>query len=114
MKYYLKALQNYAVFSGRATRSEYWYYVLFNLIFSFIVGFIGGFIGVEALGAIYSLAVILPSLAVAVRRVHDTGKSGWFVLVPIYGLILMFTEGEAGDNKYGVDPKNPEAERVLI
>ncbi len=57
------------------------------------------------LGTIYSLAVFIPSIAVAVRRMHDVGKSGWFILIPIYNLILACTNGESGENKYGTDPK---------
>ena len=105
MNYYLKVLQNYATFSGRARRSEYWYFVLFNFIISIVVGLIEGAMGTEALGVIYSLAVLIPSLAVAVRRMHDVGKSGWFLLIPIYNLILACTDGDKGDNKYGPDPK---------
>ena len=104
MQYYLKALQNYAVFTGRANRSEYWYFVLFNLIFSFVIGFIAGFIKIPILGSIYSLAVLIPGIAVGVRRMHDVDKSGWFLLVPIYNLILACTEGTIGENQYGDDP----------
>jgi uncharacterized membrane protein YhaH (DUF805 family) len=101
MQYYLKALQNYAVFSGRATRSEYWYFVLFNLIISFVVGFISGLIKLPILGSIYSLAVLIPAIAVGVRRMHDIDKSGWYLLIPIYNLILACTEGTPGENQFG-------------
>ena len=79
MQYYFKVLQNYAVFTGRASRAEYWYFVLFNLIFSFVIGFIGGMLKVPILGTIYSLAVLIPGIAVGVRRMHDVDKSGWFL-----------------------------------
>ena len=105
MNYYLKVLQNYANFNGRARRSEYWYFVLFNMIISFGIGFLGGMLELPILGTIYSLGVLIPSIAVGVRRMHDVGKSGWFVLIPIYNLILALTEGEVGDNEYGPDPK---------
>ncbi len=105
MNYYLKVLQNYAGFSGRARRSEYWYFFLFNLIFSFTAGFVGGLLDVKILGMLYSLAVLIPSIAVGVRRMHDVGKSGWFLLIPIYNLVLAVTEGEKGENQYGADPK---------
>ncbi|MCE2743744.1 MAG: DUF805 domain-containing protein, partial [Fluviicola sp.] len=62
--------------------------------------------GGSIIGNIYSLAVLLPSLAVAVRRMHDVGKSGWFVLIPIYNFILAVTEGDSGSNEYGNDPKS--------
>ena len=105
MNYYLKVLKNYATFNGRARRKEYWMFVLFNTIFAFVFGFVCGFIGVPDLAQLYSLAVLLPSIAVGVRRMHDVGKSGWFLLIPIYNLILAVTEGEEGENQYGQDPK---------
>ncbi|MEM8526379.1 MAG: DUF805 domain-containing protein [Bacteroidota bacterium] len=109
MNYYLEVLQRYAVFEGRARRSEYWYFVLFNFLISFGLGFLDGALGLLEFGTntIYSLAVFIPSLAVAVRRMHDVGKSGWFILIPIYNLILAATEGDYGTNQYGPDPKNP-------
>ena len=106
MDYYFKVLQNYATFSGRARRKEYWMFALFNIIFAFVVGFVCGLIGVPELANLYSLAVFLPSIAVGVRRMHDVGKSGWFLLIPIYNLILAVTEGEKGENQYGQDPKS--------
>ena len=105
MNYYLKVLQNYATFGGRARRSEYWYFILFNTIISFGLGFVGGLMQVNWISNIYTLAVLIPSIAVAVRRMHDVGKSGWFVLVPIYNFILVCTNGVQGDNEYGADPK---------
>ena len=112
MNYYFKVLQNYATFSGRARRKEYWMFVLFNVIVSFVFGFVCGFIGIPELANLYTLlanlytlAVLLPSIAVGVRRMHDVGKSGWFLLIPIYNFILAVTEGEKGENKYGADPK---------
>ena len=79
-------------------------FVLFNILISFVVGFICGFIGVPELANLYSLAVLVPSIAVGVRRMHDVGKSGWFLLIPIYNLILTVTEGEKGENEYGQEP----------
>lgn len=108
MNYYLNVLRNYATFSGRARRSEYWYFVLFNGIISFVFGFVCGLIQVPELANLYSLAVLIPSIAVGVRRMHDVGKSGWFLLIPIYNLILTFTEGENGENQYGPDPKGTD------
>jgi uncharacterized membrane protein YhaH (DUF805 family) len=105
VNYYTKAFQNYAVFNGRARRSEYWYFVLFNFIISFVLGYVGQFVGKFNLSNLYSLAVLVPSIAVGVRRMHDVGKSGWFLLIPIYNLILAFTDGVTGENKYGTNPK---------
>ena len=62
------------------------------------------------LGNLYSLAVLLPAIAVTIRRMHDVGKSGWYCLIPIYNIVLAATEGEKGANQYGPDPKNPEAD----
>ncbi len=79
MKWYLTVVRdNYANFKGRASRKEYWMFVLFNLIFSYSLTGIGYFTELTILGNIYSLAVLIPGLAVTVRRLHDTGKSGWF------------------------------------
>src|SRR5687768_5564545 len=98
MNYYFKVLQNYATFSGRARRSEYWYFVLFNIIVSIILSVIGTTMKTTILSNIYALAVFLPGLAVGVRRMHDVGKSGWYLLIPIYSLILALEEGEKGEN----------------
>lgn len=102
MNYYLKVLQNYANFNGRARRSEYWYFVLFNIIASVVLSFVGLAIKNNILSNLYSLAVLIPSIAVGVRRMHDVGKSGWFILIPIYNLILACTNGVEG-----ADPKAP-------
>jgi uncharacterized membrane protein YhaH (DUF805 family) len=105
MKYYLAVLQNYANFNGRARRSEYWFFALFNMIFSIALMVLGITIRFPLLSTIYSFAVLIPSIGVAVRRMHDVGKSGWYLLIPIYNLILACTEGDKGDNEYGADPK---------
>ena len=105
MNYYLNCWSNFANFSGRARRSEYWFFVLFNIIFSILLNIIGFKLDFPFLGTIYSVAVLIPSLAVAVRRMHDVGKSGWYILIPIYNLILALSEGTRGDNEYGSDPK---------
>ncbi|AEV97040.1 cytochrome [Niastella koreensis] len=106
MKWYIDVLKKYAVFNGRARRSEYWYFVLFNLIISIVLAVGTAAIRMPFLYSVYSLAVMLPSLAVAVRRMHDVNKSGWYILIPIYNLILACTEGTSGPNSYGDDPKN--------
>lgn len=119
MEWYLKALKNYAGFSGRASRKEYWMFLLFHLLFilamafssSFVQETIGVRIGAIFLG-IYILGTLIPSLAVAVRRLHDTNRSGWNIFIryiPVVGgiiyLIYLVTEGDAGDNEYGPDPQ---------
>ena len=106
MNYYLKVLKNYVNFDGRARRSEYWYFFLFNVIIAFVLGFVGGLLDTKLFSTIYSLAVLIPGVAVAIRRMHDVGKSGWYCLIPIYNIILCCTEGDRGVNEYGPDPKN--------
>ena len=106
MNYYLKVLQNYANFNGRARRSEFWYFVLFNVVISIVLGLIGGLIKTSILGNIYSLAILIPAIAVGVRRMHDVGKSGWCLLIPIYNIVLATIEGQNVSNKYGSDPKD--------
>jgi len=106
MKFYLKVLQNYATFKGRASRSEYWYFVLFNIIFSIALSYVSVVVNLPILYTIYSLALLIPSIAVAVRRMHDVGKSGWFILIPIYNLILACTQGVKGENEYGTEPND--------
>ena len=108
MNWYLKVLKQYADFKGRARRKEYWMFFLFNIIISYSLTFAA--IGLEVpilatIGSIYSLAVLVPGIAVGVRRMHDVGKSGWFLLIPIYNLILACTDSENGSNKWGDNPK---------
>lgn len=109
IKYYLNVLQNYATFSGRARRAEYWYFGLLSTIISIILTVIELTVGISFISTVYSVAILVPSLAVGVRRMHDVGKSGWFLLIPFYNLILLFTAGEEGVNNYGPDPKNPDS-----
>jgi uncharacterized membrane protein YhaH (DUF805 family) len=110
IEWYKKVVfENYANFNGRARRSEYWYFVLVNMIISIPLNYIIPLVvtpELAFLGTIYSLFVLIPSFAVLIRRMHDVGKSGWFCLIPIYNLILACTEGDEGTNEYGSDPKN--------
>lgn len=127
MKWYLKVVRdNYANFSGRARRQEYWMFTLFNMIFIIAIAILSGGIASATdmpafmgLYFIYVLGVVLPSLAVVVRRLHDVGKSGWFYLIsliPFIGAIWIFvllvTEGDRGANQYGPDPKSPNIEEI--
>lgn len=117
MNWYLGVLKKYAVFEGRARRTEYWMFFLFNFIIAFVLGFIEGlFDGPGVLGALYSLGVLIPGIAVAVRRLHDTGRSGWWLLVafvPIIGgialLVFMVLDSEPGQNQFGPNPKGVAA-----
>ena len=108
MNWYLKVISQYADFSGRARRKEYWMFFLFNMIFAYGLQILAFAAEVPALlfaAVIYTFAVLIPSLAVGVRRMHDVGKSGWYILIPIYSFVLAVTEGEQGENQYGKDPK---------
>lgn len=91
----------YATFSGRASRSEYWFWYLFTCLVSFTAGLIDGMLEMQALALVASLALLIPSLAVSVRRMHDTNHSGWFLLIPIYNFILTLLASDANANKYG-------------
>jgi uncharacterized membrane protein YhaH (DUF805 family) len=102
----------YVVFSGRARRSEFWWFFLFAVIVYIVVGIIDAAIGSSILGLIVSLALLLPSLAVNVRRLHDTGRSGWWILIgliPIVGFIILLIfecqDSQPGANAYGPSPK---------
>ena len=130
MKWFLKCLKQYADFSGRARRREYWFFQLFNLIF-FIVIVLGLGLIANALGAndsitpefglitiiglliiLYVLALTIPSIAVTIRRLHDTGNSGWMLFIslipligPIWLFILYVKNSQPGENKWGPNPK---------
>ncbi len=105
--YFVKVYKNYANFEGRARRSEYWYFTLFYYVLAIVLSLIDGAIGngVGYLGTALALGTIVPSIAVGVRRMHDVGKSGWYLLIPIYNLVLACTNGDTGTNGYGPDPK---------
>jgi uncharacterized membrane protein YhaH (DUF805 family) len=127
MEWYLKVIKNYAGFNGRARRKEYWMFALFNLIFITVAAILDNILGTTFkidmgsqsmnlpygyLYVLYALAIVIPGLAVAVRRLHDVGKSGWMILIafiPIVGaiwlLVLMVTDSNFGENKYGANPK---------
>ena len=113
MSWYLAVLKKYTQFSGRAHRTEYWMFVVVNLAIIIAISIVEGiFGGPGVLGAIYGLAVLLPSLAVGVRRLHDIGKSGWWLLiglVPVVGIIVLIVfaaqDGQPGTNTYGPNPK---------
>jgi uncharacterized membrane protein YhaH (DUF805 family) len=119
MSWYLGVMKKYALFSGRARRKEYWMFCLFNILFVIaamvldnVLGTAIHGVGYGAIYGLYFLVTLLPSLAVAVRRLHDTGKSGWFLfigLIPIIGsiwlLVVLCSDGETSGNKYGMSPK---------
>ena len=119
MSWYLEALKKYATFRGRSRRKEYWYFTLFNMIVMLLLmaidGMMGSFsskAGIGFLSTIYSLAVIIPGIAVSIRRLHDTSRSGWWLVisfVPIIGgivlLVFMVQDSKPGENEFGPNPK---------
>jgi len=112
MHWYLDVLKKYTLFSGRARRKEYWMFFLFNFVISAALGIIGSRIGIKILDDLYTLGVFIPSLAVFIRRLHDTGRSGWWallILLPVIGwialLIFVIQDSQSGANKYGSNPK---------
>ena len=112
MNYYIECWKKYVEFSGRARRKEYWMFVLFNIIASIVAGVIDGLLGTRMIGSLYSLAVLLPWLAVCARRLHDTDRSGWWMLIaliPFVGwivlLVFMCLDSTPGENRFGANPK---------
>ncbi len=119
MSWYIQVLKKYAVFSGRARRKEFWYFFLFNLIMFFVVGLTEVLVWADTHVMVdsqfiylYLLAVLLPSIAVSVRRLHDIGRSAWWLLIgiipyvgPIILLIPMVFDSQEGANQYGPSPK---------
>ena len=127
MEWYLKVINSYFDFNGRSRRMEYWMFVLINSIISVFCILLDSMLGTVwsiGYGPIYigyGLAVFVPGLAVAIRRLHDIGKSGWYYLLfilpiigPIWLIILFVTEGEQGNNKYGPNPKNDNFENRVF
>jgi uncharacterized membrane protein YhaH (DUF805 family) len=118
LNWYLEVLKKYTVFDGRAGRPEYWYFVLFNFIAGIVLGIADSLLGtfssgarIGLLGGIYSLAVLCPSIGVGIRRLHDIGRSGWWLLIgliPLVGWIILIiwaaTESDTGANQYGPGP----------
>ena len=116
MNWYLMVLKKYAVFSGRSRRKEYWFFFLFNVIVSIVLAVVdmailGSEDGAGILSIVYALGVLIPSLAVSIRRLHDIDKSGWWLLIglipAIGGLVLLIfacMAGTQGDNRFGPDP----------
>jgi uncharacterized membrane protein YhaH (DUF805 family) len=115
MHWYLEVLKKYTLFTGRARRSEYWYFVLFNLVAGIVLAMLDAAIrkitGFGPLGMLYALAVLVPGIAVSIRRLHDTDRSGWWLLlglVPLVGLVLivfLVEDSMASTNRFGQNPK---------
>ena len=108
------ALKRYADFNGRSRRSEYWFFYLFFMIILVVLNLLTVYVSALSIVSVIAyLGLLLPLIAAGVRRMHDVGKSGWYLLIPIYSLILLFTAGVEGSNEYGPDPKNPEFEEEI-
>lgn len=114
MQWYLKVLNNYVGFQGRARRKEYWMFVLISFIITIVLSILESIANLSSslLTGLYSLGVLLPSLAVGARRLHDTGRSGWWLLIsfiPLIGsiilLVFMCQDSQENANKYGQNPK---------
>ena len=119
MYWYLKVLRQYFDFQTRASRKEYWMFVLFNIIFSLVAMMLDDILGITfnqttygPFSLLYGLAVFIPGIAVSVRRLHDIGKSGWMILVslipvigPIWFLFMTVQDSQPDENRYGLNPK---------
>ena len=108
--YYLKVLKNYATFSGRSRRKEYWLFLLANFIVGFLIALILSSLtispeGLNGVLSIYYIATFIPHLAVCVRRLHDTDRSGWWLLLPLINVIIFTLDGEEDENRFGPNPK---------
>ena len=119
MNWYLDAWKNYVTFTGRSRRKAYWVFFVFNVIATILANLIDNVLGLAGqsvygpVSMLYALAVFLPGLALAIRRLHDTGRSGWWMLlgfIPLLGwivlLIFFVTDSQPGSNPYGPNPKD--------
>lgn len=114
MNWYIKVIRNFVNFKGRARRKEYWMFQLFNFLIAFSLGVVAGIVDLvsksgnlwlDGTNLAYTLFIFLPSLAVGVRRIHDIGRTGWWVIVPVVGLVFLFFKTQPQDNDYGPNPK---------
>jgi uncharacterized membrane protein YhaH (DUF805 family) len=114
MNWYLEVIRKYAVFQGRARRKEYWMFFLFNILIAFGLGFAVGLLTtllgldpslVGTTSTIYNLAILIPGIAVGIRRMHDIGRSGWWILFPVVNLVMFCLDSQSGPNEYGPNPK---------
>lgn len=126
MNWYLHVLKNYATFSGRARRKEYWMFFLFNVLISLGLGVLDVVAGTYSVeyetgffSGLYSLLVLIPGIAVGVRRLHDTNRSGWWILIsliPIIGVLVLFVftclDSQPGTNRFGVNPKEAASQTL--
>nr|WP_311462507.1 DUF805 domain-containing protein [uncultured Aggregatibacter sp.] len=126
MNWYLYVLKNYATFSGRARRKEYWMFFLISALISIVLTLLDILLGTYSVeyeaglfSGLYSLLILLPSIAVVVRRLHDTDRSGWWILIsliPLIGVIVLFVfmclDSQPGTNRFGVNPKEAASQTL--
>jgi uncharacterized membrane protein YhaH (DUF805 family) len=119
IEYYFDAFKRYAQFQGRARRRAFWYFTLFNVIVLTAIQLVAGIlaaasgdVSLSTIVLVYQLGVFIPGLAVGVRRLHDTGRSGWWLLVPIVNIVFMAEDSAPGENAYGAPVKEVTARAV--
>ena len=126
MNWYLHVLKNYATFSGRARRKEYWMFYLISALISIVLTLLDILLGTYSVeyeaglfSGLYSLLILIPSIAVVVRRLHDTDRSGWWILIsliPLIGVIVLFVfmclDSQPGTNRFGVNPKEAASQTL--
>ncbi|WP_068170602.1 DUF805 domain-containing protein [Neokomagataea thailandica] len=100
-KWFTIAFKKYFTFSGRSTRSEFWYFILFQFLINFFVGILGTIIGIKDLNFLSELILLIPNISVAARRLHDTNHSGWWQLLPIVNIIFFCQKSDTNDNRFG-------------
>lgn len=111
MEYFVDAFKKYADFSGRATRTQYWMFVLIFMIIYIALAMLDAFLGTFVLAAIFNLVLLVPSISIAARRLHDTGHTGWWqliIFIPLIGIIVLLVflvQDSHPDNEYGPNPK---------
>ena len=116
MNYYIYCWQHFLDWQGRARRSEFWYFALYNFIVGVVLGIFGWVVGTQIFSDIYGIAVLIPGICVGIRRMHDIGKSGWWILItliPLIGwiwyIILCCQDSQPGTNQWGSNPKDGQA-----
>lgn len=126
MNWYLHVLKNYATFSGRARRKEYWMFFLISALISIVLTLLDILLGTYSVeyeaglfSGLYSLLILIPSIAVVVRRLHDTNRSGWWILIsliPLVGVIVLFVficlDSQPGTNRFGANPKEAASQTL--
>lgn len=126
MNWYLHVLKNYATFSGRARRKEYWMFFLISALISIVLTLLDILLGTYSVeyeaglfSGLYSLLILIPSIAVVVRRLHDTDRSGWWILIsliPLIGVIVLFVficlDSQPGTNRFGANPKETASQTL--